>query len=453
MIRREFGWADSILSRTVLLLVATVLLLTLVNVGIILLRAPPSNAPLTAQELARVIQGRPIAKQHEAKLSASVSLPPQFRAGSTVDLVGLAIAKVLRRPPEDVRVVREPARVPGPDFQKQLRREYELYNADGQFNPSLFGPFQIAVRQRDGSWLLLQSTSPNPFANWQLSTIVRFLLSVLVVIPIAWIFARRLAEPIRSFGVAADRIGRRRQAEAVKVEGPAEIRQAAKAINEMQLRLQGYVAERASMVGAIAHDLRTPLSRLNFHLANAPDALRAKAEAEMNEMEEMIAATLDFVRSEGQQHLREPVDLALLVEGVVDDFADLGHDVQLSGVMRATILGDAILLKRLFANLLTNALTYGTRAEVALTVAAGKARVVIADEGPGLRDEDLQRVFEPFYRGESSRNRATGGLGLGLAIVKAAASAHDAEIRISNRMEGGLLAEFLIDVLPAIHPA
>ena len=132
----------------------------------------------------------------------------------------------------------------------------------------------------------------------------------------------------------------------------------------MQARLQRYISERTSVVGAIAHDLRTPLSRLHFHLKSAPDELKHKAAEEIAEMEAMIAATLEFVQNEGRRQPSEPIDLGLLVEGVVDDLTDLGHQAKLLNGATAVVRGDAVLLKRLFANLILNAVTYGNRAEV-----------------------------------------------------------------------------------------
>jgi two-component system OmpR family sensor kinase len=200
-------------------------------------------------------------------------------------------------------------------------------------------------------------------------------------------------------------------------------------------------------VGALAHDFRTPLSRLHFHLASAPEDVRAKAEAEIAEMEQMIAATLEFVENETRAHPREAVDLTLLVEGVVDDLADLGRDVRLGRAAPATVIGDAILLKRLFANLINNAVTYGHRALVTVDCGKGQAAVEVLDEGPGLSAADLERAFEPFYRAESSRNRSTGGMGLGLAIVRAAAQRHGGTVTLANRPQGGLSARVTLPTL------
>ena len=441
-VKRVLRRPDTILVRTLALVLMTVVLLTAVNSGIILVRGPPRTQPLTAHEIARLLNGQPIAKADQSLVvSQSDDLPAELAQSSSDRLGAYAVAHYLGISPTDVRLMRSDSET---NRNQQFQREFELYGPEGRFNPVVFGSFTAAAKGDDGQWTVLRSSAPDPLTIWKKTTIIRFLLSLLIVIPIAWLFSRRLAEPIRSFASAAERIGHRREMEPVKVEGPAEIRQAAIAVNEMQERLQRYLAERASMVGAIAHDLRTPLSRLNFHLAKASDEIREKAEAEIREMEELIAATMDFVQNEGRPRVREPVDLGLLVEGVVDDCADVGHDVRLTRTDRVTVVGDPILLKQLFVNLINNAISYGARAEVALSVAQGRAVVDVGDEGPGLSEYDIARVFEPFYRAETSRNRATGGMGLGLAIVKAAAEAHGGEVRLSNRPSGGLSARVIL---------
>lgn len=439
MTRSGLRWPDSILWHTVLLVMGVVLALAAANVATILLRPPPSDAPLTAYEVSRLLRGQPIVKNSTNLQVMAASEPPaQGEAGD--DLVRAAIARHLGRPPRDIRLsMRGPPARRSPPIMEIPRREYELYG-EAQFNPSIFGSFTAAVRQPDGRWRIVSRLTRDPVQRWQSATILSILISVLLTLPFAWLFSKRLARPIRALAQAAERLGRHQEVEPVFVRGPAEVRQAATAFNDMQARLRRYVAERTSVIGAIAHDLRTPLSRLNFHLASVPEDVRTKAEAEIAEMEQMISVTLDFVQNETRLQPHEPIDLGLLVEGVVDDLTDLGHDARMIENHPVTIQGDIVLLKRLFANLIANAVIYGKRAAISLTVEDGHAVVDVADEGPGLEPDDLERVFEPFYRAEASRNRATGGMGLGLAIVQSAAKAHGGDVRLFNRPEGGLCA-------------
>lgn len=439
---------QSILGHTLLLMVGMVASLTLLNLAIILLRPPPHDVPISAYEVARLLRGEPIAKDAGDTRARIAPQPPKLEGHTKEDrLIEIAVAHRLGVPLQDVRLHGFGAH-PEHEAERTMNEQRELaaYGID-RFDPAVLGSFTAAARLPDGRWRVVSREGRQSTATWQIGTALRIGILLLFALPIAWLFSRRLARPIRAFAAAADRIGAQRQAEPVEVTGPSEIRLAAAAINEMQTRIARYVTERTSVVGALAHDLRTPLSRLNFHLAAAPEAVRQKAEVEIAEMEQMIASTLAFVETETRARPAEPVDLALLVEGVVDDLADLGRDVTLAGVVPAIVLGDTVLLKRLFANLINNAVTYGRRATVTLSRSETGAIVEVSDQGPGLAGADLERAFEPFYRAESSRNRATGGTGLGLAIVKAAAERHGGSVVLLNRPSGGLTARVS---LPAI---
>jgi two-component system OmpR family sensor kinase len=444
---RRLRLPDTILSRTLWVAVGTALLLGLLNLGTLYLRPPPRDVPLTAYEVARVLDGAAIAKPTTGLTVAVAATPPVLDAVTDSDrVVALALARDLGLSPADVRLHREETHGRQPRPTGQERRELTTYGID-HFNPVIFGAFTAAAKLPDGRWRSVSRAGRDRLQSWQTGTAATSLLSLVIVVALAWLFSRRLARPIRAFALAVEKVGMRRQLTPVEENGPAEIRLAAAAVNDMQRRIAGHIAERTAVVAAIAHDLRTPLTRLAFLLASAPEALRAKAELQIEEMERMIASTLEFVEDETRARPREPVDLALLVEGVVDDMADTGRDVTLAGVAPATVSGDAMLLKRLFANLVANAVVYGGRGAVTLTTEPGWATVEVADAGPGLGAEDLERAFEPFYRAEASRNRTTGGIGLGLAIVKAAAERHGGTVTLVNRPEGGLSAKVRLPTL------
>ncbi len=195
------------------------------------------------------------------------------------------------------------------------------------------------------------------------------------------------------------------------------------------------------MIGAIAHDLRTPLMRLSFRLDGLGSPLKEKVEADIQEMKLMISAALDFLRDQAARRSRERLDLRLLVESVVDDQADVGHDVQLleaESAAAALTEGDPVALRRLLVNVVDNALKYGERARVRLRIQGTNAFIEVDDDGPGIPEALQQRVFDPFFRAESSRNRETGGIGLGLTTVRAIALDHGGGIELRNRKEGGL---------------
>jgi len=456
VILRWWRRPGTIFGHTMMLVVGVILIAAAVNAALILFRPPPRNAPVNAYEVARLLRGQPIAKDSSSLSVVRAAAPPADRPQPGDRRLQEAIADYLGRPAEDVFIER-----PGGGrhrgergrrdrrtyFAEQNEREYRLYAADHMFNPIVFGDFKAGVKLADGGWRIVARGSGDPVRAWQLQTLLGILAMVVLLLPVAWLFSKRIARPIRAFASAAERLGRDREVVDLAPSGPAEVRMATSAFNDMQARIRRYVLERTSVAGAIAHDLRTPLARLHFHLASLPEGVGAKAEAEIAEMERMIQATLDFVHNDARRQPPEPLDLALLVEGVVDDMADMGEDVKLVKADPAVVEGDPVMLRRLFANLVSNAVHYGRCARVSVIREDGRAVVEVADEGPGLSAFDIARVFEPFYRAESSRNRETGGIGLGLAIVKAAAEAHGGEVNLANRIEGGLAARVSLPVL------
>jgi signal transduction histidine kinase len=189
------------------------------------------------------------------------------------------------------------------------------------------------------------------------------------------------------------------------------------------------------MVGAISHDLRTPLARIRFKLeVDPPD--RAAILADVEQMEQMVTSVLAFIRDASTPQRRERLDLRSLVECVVDDAALMGGDVEVAEGAPVIAEGDAVALQRLFANLVDNALKYGRLARIRLAPVAGEAVVEIEDRGPGLPAGDLERVFDPFYRAEASRSLELGGVGLGLSIARSTARAHGGDVTLQAGVEG-----------------
>ena len=321
---------------------------------------------------------------------------------------------------------------------REPSRLFELAQGAGQ--PVLIGPFRVGVRQADGRWRIVETRNPRLLDPWRQHALLWFLASILVTAPLAYLFARRLSAPIAAFARAADRLGRDPAAPPLNLQGSAEIGVAARAFNDMQERLRRYVDDRTAMIGAVAHDLRTPLTRLRFHAESAPPGLRDKMAADIAEMDAMVAATLAFVRDASQAGPRVRLELKSLLETVVDGFAELGRDVRLDPGEAVVVEGDTVALKRLFANLIDNAIKFGGLARVSLRAEGGSAIVEVEDDGPGLAETEFELVFEPFRRGEPSRNRDTGGIGLGLTAARTIARAHGGDITLANRRGGGLKA-------------
>jgi signal transduction histidine kinase len=292
--------------------------------------------------------------------------------------------------------------------------------------PLLMGSFEIGVREADHKWLIISPKTTLGIDPWQERLLLVVALSILAVSPVAWLFSRRIAAPIAALAAGAERLGRDPRAPHLDVVGSAEVAAAAGAFNEMQERLRRYVDERVGMLGAIAHDLRTPLTRLKFRVEGAPDPLREKLIADIDQMEAMVASVLGFVRD--------------AVETVWDAGAVPGADAAVERADRVVVDGDPLALKRLFVNLVDNALKFGSRARARVVAEGDMAIIEVDDDGPGMPETEIERVFEPFHRVETSRSRETGGIGLGLSVARAVARGHGGDVVLRNRASGGLRA-------------
>jgi signal transduction histidine kinase len=305
----------------------------------------------------------------------------------------------------------------------------------------LISPFQVGVREPDGRWRVVQPQRPFGLGPWEQTVVTWYLLSALATAPGAYLLAHMLSTPTRLLAKAAERLGRDPQAPPLDVKGSPEIAIAVAAFNDMQARLRRYVEDRTAMVAAVAHDLRTPLTRLRFRIEGVPEEQRLKMEADIEQMEQMISATLAFVRDSSRPAERTRLELSSLLESLCDEMAETGADTDIEARGEKVVIeGDPMALRRLFANLLENAVKFGGRARARVFREAAYAVVEIADDGPGIPPAEAERVFEPFYRREPSRSRKTGGIGLGLAVARSIARGHGGDVLLLNRSGGGLTA-------------
>lgn len=305
--------------------------------------------------------------------------------------------------------------------------------------PFIEGDFVAALRVGSDQWVTLQPR-PEAFPNsWQRRVLMWFALSLAVVAPLGWIFARRLAAPLAGFAAAAEQLGRDPASPVIVADGPAEIGRAARAFNAMQGRLSRYITDRTAMIGAISHDLRTPLARLRFRLERASPALRREIGQDLDQMEAMITSVLAFMRDDAEAGARQRVDLRSLLECVIDEAEVTGADVALEPGEPAEVEVSVLGLQRVFANLVGNALKYGDSAQVRMTTEGDETVVEIRDQGPGLDPNELERVFTPFYRGVEARTSSKQGVGLGLSSARSILRAHGGDIRLSLPGQGLLV--------------
>lgn len=431
--------------QTLLLLLASLLVAQAVSIGLFLSLKPPrpdfNRLSDVADALAadRAEPGR----RDRGLIARRLAGPPVVPAGMATSsaFTGILAAR-LGASPERVRLFFEPdqrRRWPSGDGKTEgmvpIRR-----------GEPIFFDRVIAGIDTGQGWRVVQ-TAPRPLIGaWQRRSLLWFAVSALLLLPFAWFFARRLTRPIRRFADAADRMGADPLAPHIAEEGPAELRVTAHALNRMQDRLGSYVAERTAMIGAIAHDLRTPLARIAFRIEGAPDSIREKVQADIEQMRSMIAATIGFVRDNARPLDREPLALAPLLEEIAAAEREMGRTTAVTELESVTVDADRVAIARLFQNLIDNGLSYGGAIEVALRREAREAVVTVADRGPGLSPDLLERVFEPFERGDPSRNRGTGGIGLGLTIARSIAQAHGGRVILSNRPGGGLAAEVRLPI-------
>lgn len=262
-----------------------------------------------------------------------------------------------------------------------------------------------------------------------------------LTILISLLSINRYTTPLKNFTEAAERLGVDLRSDPLPIDGPAAVRAMAHAMNKMQQRIGDLLAARTQMLAAISHDLRTPITRLKLRAQYIEDEkLHEKVISDLDQMEAMLAETLSFAREEGRKEQRILLDLASLLDSVCQDFASVGHQIDYLGTFdRSTYRGGAVGLKRVFNNILENAIKYAGNARVRLESVKDEYWISIEDDGPGIPEEQLMQVFLPFYRGDNSRSRQTGGTGLGLAVAKDIIRAHGGTIELKRREAGGLI--------------
>jgi len=301
--------------------------------------------------------------------------------------------------------------------------------------------YAVIIELTDHTWVIFSVSSRSwGLGEWQRNLIILglILLSTLIV---ALIATRHLATPLEHFAEGARRFGVDFRAPPIPVVGPYEIRQAILAFNAMQAQLKHFVQDRTQMLAAISHDLRAPLTRMRLRGEFIEDAdQQSKLFRDVDEMQAMVNAALEFFRDEARLEHATAFDLAELLHTVVDDFRDAGTEVSFEGAQRFVYVGRPIGIKRALTNLIDNAVKYGSEPGVRLKAFADCVEIRIVDRGPGIAPQYQEQVFTPFFRVEGSRNKNTGGVGLGLSAARATVLEHGGTLILRNRRDGGLEA-------------
>jgi signal transduction histidine kinase len=441
-------WPRSLATRTALVLL---LGLAIVQVAGLTIHA------LDRMDVQRLAQARDLAVRVASLYRTMALTDPERRATVLADLHrGPDLTAALAGSPPDVDM----PEMPTPE-QRLLRvnmsmvwmgapnlrwREMVIYGG----HP--WGKVVVAMRLPNGEWLNVKAKL-EPLRPWHSPTfLVAFSLMTAVAAVLTLWAVRRLTAPVRLLAEAAEALGRDVNAPPLPENGPAEVAVAAVAFNTMASRIRRFVQDRTELLTAIGHDLRTPITRLKLRAEFIEDdEQRGKILADLEELEAMVSATLAFGRDARAMETVTSIDLAELLRTILDDAGDARPDVAekltYEGPSHLTVQARTLSLKRALVNLVTNAVNYGGAARVRLALQDDRMVVIeIEDDGPGISPAEMDRVFEPFHRGEPSRNRETGGMGLGLPIARNILRAHGGDVTLANRPAGGLRARVILPV-------
>lgn len=302
-----------------------------------------------------------------------------------------------------------------------------------------FNSLKISVPLRSGQWLNIQRKSlPNPWFSAGFISSVLVLLFALILL--CYLVIKRLAVPMHEFGDAARRFGMDLQSPPLALAGSPDTRKAVKSFNEMQRRIRRMVHDRTQMLAAVSHDLRTPITRLQLRMEYFKGTPQyEKAIADLATMEEMISSILAFARDHARSEPMERFDINALIESICDDMIDMGRHVTYhSKVERLTYFGRINAIRRAITNFIDNAIKYGNEADVSLAVKHHEVQIKVDDHGPGIPEDLLEKVFDPFFRVDSARSPKMAGTGLGMTVAREIIRNHGGDVILMNRKKDGL---------------
>ena len=429
-----------ITGRILLLVIAAIATMAAVTAIVTFSGPPPFPNPVSVQAVLDRSLGLPQRRQtspfqYAPLIARDMVVAPLIPEGEFEDLASARlIALALNVPLDDVRLYRESS-WRGPNIQLSRNRDGEAVAGE------LHGNFTFALRQGD-RWHVVQRLPGRWFTDWHKRLFLWLGLATIVLSSIGVALARAITGPIRALAYEAERSGIAGPDFTEARNGPAEVQQLNGAINRMRARYADAVASRTGLLIGIAHDLGTPLARLAFRIETMPDAAREEAFRDIEDMRALIGAAMDFAR--GSEAPDTDIALTTLAAERANALNNDAAPVSLKIEHPVTVRGNALALSRLIDNLIGNAQRYAGAAQLTLQRIGNDAVLTVKDRGPGFHPDATTKVFEPFYREERSRNRATGGTGLGLAIARTIVEAHGGSIIAENRPGGGASIEVRI---------
>jgi signal transduction histidine kinase len=433
-------------------LVAVQVMTTAVHVSerqALVLRSGAQQAAVRVADYLRVLQATgPAERSHvmralqtdTLKLSLVNAAPDQEAVDEASDLV-LATREALALALE-----------PGTDFKVMYAQP--VYLDPASWYARMLGErpgvrIRTAVHLNDGGWIAAESTEPPRATSWFIRMLRNLLIVDLAMLVLSFFAVRQVTRPLSVLAGAAEELGRNIDRPPLAEQGATELARAARALNVMQDRLKRYVQTRTHALAAMSHDLKTPITRMRLRAETLEDApLKAKFIKDFESLQAMVSSTLEYMKGldDGGEPLRR-IDVNALISSLKEDAEESGHLVSVTSQTRKLIMGRAQALKRCLQNLLDNALSYGHRADITVGEEGDLLKIAITDDGPGIPEKEMDRIFEPYYRVEESRNRNSGGSGLGLSIARNIAQAHGGTLQLRNLPGRGLEATL---TLPSI---
>jgi signal transduction histidine kinase len=327
-----------------------------------------------------------------------------------------------------------------------LGPQYQVFNLPGD-------PGRIGIQLPDGTAIAATAGGNHPgirariFLGGPWST--AFLSIVISISLLSWWAAHTLTAPLSAFAKAAESFSLDGAAAPLPEAGPDEVRRVARAFNRMRERITALLRDRVHMLAAISHDLRTPITRLRLRSEFIEDeGQRHQMLRDLDQMRAMLDSVLSLLRNDHARDRKTPVDVPAILQQIRDQFADLGHDVTLTGATQATVLARPDDLNRAITNLVENAVRYGAHVEIRLLVSADAVMIDVDDNGPGMDDASKAEMLQPFVRGDAARNLdEASGFGLGLSITSSIIAAHGGTLTLLDREPSGLTARITLPVV------
>lgn len=332
-------------------------------------------------------------------------------------------------------------------FRDEVERDDDFHDDDddddGHGRWGHHGPVSllIAVELEDGRWLNAENMFRGPPRGRKWAAVVTITILVVGISLISIMLVLRITRPMKRLAGAAERMGRGEETGVLEETGPSEARETTRAFNRMAERLRRFIDDRTHMLAATGHDLRTPLTSLRLRAELVEDKeLKAKMLSTVDEMARMVEAMLAFAREDAVSEETRAVDLRSLVTAIADDLAAMDLDVTVADGPRIVHRCRQVSLTRALRNLIENAARHGGNARVDLREEDETVVIRVDDDGPGIPDDRIEDMFEPFARLDAARNTEAGSMGLGLAIARSVIRAHGGDIALANRPGGGFRA-------------